>query len=835
MPIRVAVPIPRLEPLTYELPTGLVVERGMRVLVPIGTRTVAGTVVETDAPGVDGMKAILEVLDETPTFSEEMLELTRKVADYYLASWGEVLTSALPSWQRPTSTIRIHRLRPVSESELADMKRRAPRRAALLEAIDEVRGDVTLSYLQKRLRTSSVSDQLHALVRDGFIALLTQNAKTPTRRTIRSVCVAEPYRTNEDALRDLFDQLDRRAPKQSLALATLWMVTNGGPSPIAIAEVAQRAGVSTSVVEALVERGAITVSHEPVDMSQAEASRADETLLTMTSAQQAALDRIVKGLNDQCFDPILIHGVTGSGKTLVYQNALRHVISEGASAIVLVPEISLTPQLGDRFVSAFGDRVAILHSRLTDAERLHQLDRIAKGEVSIVLGPRSAIFCSIPHLRLIVVDEEHEPSYKQDDPAPRYHGRDVALMRAQINSCPIILGSATPSFETLQNVRAGRFAHLMIPDRADGATAPSIRVVDMRRSHKLKQVVGSFSHEAIDAVAARIRLNQGTIVFLNRRGFSSELQCRDCGHTPHCPNCDVSLTFHQVPSSLRCHYCGYVTQLVKSCVECGSIDVAELGSGTQRVESELEDALKQRCGLHARIIRVDADTTSRRGMLRSTLREFEQGDIDVLVGTQMIAKGLDISRVTLVIVVNADQSLHMSDFRASERTYQLLTQVAGRSGRTASLQGEVIIQTSTPEHPVIGVVSDGERLHGKVTSWIDAELSVRAEVGYPPFSRFIVIEVSSMDQEHADRHVAILCALLPETTSYHHRSSAVTPSIGRVRNHYRRVIVVRNDKSQDSSGQKVRSMLRSVLDAYYAKYASRDVRVTVDIDANGSL
>ncbi|MBU3698963.1 MAG: primosomal protein N' [Candidatus Kapabacteria bacterium] len=835
MPIRVAVPIPRLEPLTYDLPAGLSVMCGMRVLVPVGSRTLAGTVVDTDATGVDGMKPILEVLDETPTFSEEMLELTRKVADYYMAGWGEVLSAALPSWQRPSSTIRIHRLRAVSSTELSEMKRRAPRRAALLEVIDDVRGDVSLSYLQKRLRTSSVSDQLHALVRDGFITLITRAAVPPTRRTVRSVCVAEGYRSDESALRELFDLLDRRAPKQSLALATIWMVTGGSARPVAITEVLQRSGVSASVVDSLIERGAVELSHEAVDLSQAEATRADETMLDMTPAQQAALERIIKGLNERRFDPILLHGVTGSGKTLVYQHALRHIIDEGAAAIVLVPEISLTPQLGDRFVSAFGDRVAILHSRLTDAERLHQLDRISKGDVSVVIGPRSAIFCSIPRLRLIVVDEEHEPSYKQDDPSPRYHGRDVAMMRAKINSCPIVLGSATPSFETIQNVRLGRFAVAEIPTRADGATSPAIRVVDMRRNHKLKTVYGSFSHDAIDAIAARIRDGMGTIIFLNRRGFSSELQCRDCGHTPHCPNCDVSLTFHQVPSSLRCHYCGYATQLVKSCVECGSVDVAELGSGTQRVEAELQEALQERCGLTARIARVDADTTSRRGMLRTTLKAFEKGDLDVLVGTQMIAKGLDISRVTLVVVVNADQSLHMSDFRASERTYQLLTQVAGRAGRAASLHGEVIVQTSTPEHPVIGVVSDGERLHGMVTEWIDAEMSVRAEVGYPPFTRFIVIEVSSMDLEHAERHAAILGALLPQSTAYHSRSTVVTPAVGRVRNHYRRVIVVRNDKSQDPSGQKVRSLLRSVLDTYYAKYASSDVRVSIDIDASGSL
>lgn len=835
MPVRVALPIPRLEPLTYDLPAGVAAGRGMRVLVPLGNRTLAGTIVEIDAPGVEGMKTLLEVLEQTPTFSPEMLELTRRVAEYYLCSWGEVLAAALPSWMKPSSAISIHRERAVTSAEFDDMKRRAPRRAALLEVIDAVRGDVTLTYLQKKLRTSSVSDQLHALVRDGYISLVSRAPSAPSLRTVRMVSVADLYRTDEAALRGLFDLLDKRAPKQSLALATVWMKTNGNDGSIPFTDVVEQAGVSASVVDSLIERGALKLSHAPAAQQHEANTRTDESQLPLTPSQQAAADRIAGGLCGNQFDPILLHGVTGSGKTLVYQHALHRVIALGGTAIVLVPEISLTPQLGDRFTAAFGERVAILHSRLSDAERLHQLDRIAKGDVSVVIGPRSAIFCSVPDLRLIIVDEEHEPSYKQEDPAPRYHGRDVALMRAHICQCPIVLGSATPSLETLQNVRLGRYACVEIPERADGAIAPAIRIVDMRRHHKLKTVIGGFSHDAIDAIAERVRKGQGTIVFLNRRGFSSELQCQDCGHTPRCPNCDVSLTYHRVPSSLRCHYCGYANHLVKSCIECGSVDVVELGSGTQRLETELEQALHDRSGLKARIARVDADTTSRRGMLRSTLQAFVQGDLDVIVGTQMIAKGLDIARVTLVVVVNADHSLHMSDFRASERTYQLLTQVAGRAGRAASMTGEVLIQTSSPEHPVIGVVAKGERLDGEVRAWIDEELSLRKEVFYPPYTRFIVIEISSMDQHLADGHAGVIKALLPEGSAYHKRSDVLTPVVGRVRNHYRRMIVIRNNKTEDPSGQKMRGLLRSVLEAYHQQYASRDVRVNVDVDASGQL
>ncbi|MFN6136645.1 MAG: DEAD/DEAH box helicase family protein, partial [Bacteroidota bacterium] len=371
MPVRVALPIPRLEPLTYDLPAGIAAERGMRVLVPLGNRTLAGTIVETDAPAVEGMKTIHEVLDQTPTFTQEMLELTRRVAEYYLCSWGEVLAAALPSWMKPSSALSIHRERGVTAAEFDDMKRRAPRRAALLEVIDAVRGDVTLTYLQKKLRTSSVSDQLHALVRDGYVSLVSRMPSAPSLRTVRMVSVADAYRKDEAALRGLFDLLDKRAPKQSLALATVWMRTSGSGQSVPFAEVLETAGVSASVVDSLIERGALILSHEPAARQHEVNTRTDESQLPLTPSQQVAIDRIIRGLSGGQFDPILLHGVTGSGKTLVYKHALHHVIALGGTAIVLVPEISLTPQLGDRFTAAFGERVAILHSRLSDAERLH--------------------------------------------------------------------------------------------------------------------------------------------------------------------------------------------------------------------------------------------------------------------------------------------------------------------------------------------------------------------------------------------------------------------------------------------------------------------------------
>lgn len=837
MPIRVALPVPRLEPLTYGVNDGEHVSVGMRVLVPLGSRVLTGTVIEVDSEPVAEMRNVLEVLEESPTFSTELLELTKRVGEYYLCSWGEVLAAALPSGMKPTTVVHIHRERPVSDSEMAQIKRRAPKRAALLEIIDEIRGDVTLAYLQKRLKHTSVADQLHALVRDGYISMTSTLSTAPSARMIRAVSVAERYATNDQALRELFDLLDKRAPKQSLALAVAWMSHRSGAGPMPVAEIAQQADVSVSVIDALIERGVldvIQIAKRPASESVARPTL-DESHVVLTADQKVAVDRICSGINSQRFDPVLLHGVTGSGKTLVYQHAIQCSLQLGYSSIVLVPEISLTPQLGDRFSAVFGDRVAILHSRLSDVERLHQMNRISRGEVDVVIGPRSAIFCSVPKLGLIIVDEEHEASYKQDDPAPRYHGRDVALMRGHIVGCPVVLGSATPSMETLNNVQQKRFDYLTIPDRADNAVPPSIRLIDMRQRRKSASLSGSLSHDAIDAVAERIRRGEGTIVFLNRRGYAPEIQCRDCGHTPTCPNCDVSLTYHRMPASMRCHYCGHSDTHIAACIMCGSVDVHELGTGTQRIEEELKTALRERHGIDGRIGRVDADTTTRKGSLRNLLNSFSGGELDVIVGTQMIAKGLDISRVTLVVVVNADRTLHMSDFRASERTFQLLTQVAGRSGRAQGRPGEVVIQTSTPEHPVLQLISAGERIDATVNAWIDSEMLQRREVGYPPFTRFIVVEISAMEQRHAEEQARILQALIPATSEYHTRSEVVVPTVAWVRNHHRRLIIVRNSKSTDTSGQRCRALLRSAMDTYFQKYAQRDVRVSFDIDANGLL
>jgi primosomal protein N' (replication factor Y) (superfamily II helicase) len=408
------------------------------------------------------------------------------------------------------------------------------------------------------------------------------------------------------------------------------------------------------------------------------------------------------------------------------------------------------------------------------------------------------------------VDEEHEPSYKQEDPAPRYHGRDAAIVRAMYEGCPTILGSATPSLETIYNVRRGRYRTVQLRTRADGAVLPSMRVVDLREERKQQRLVGSYTQPLLTDIVDRISRKEGTLIFLNRRGFASQVQCTDCGDVPMCRNCDVALTWHKHANVLRCHYCGYMEPARTMCTTCGGISMRDVGTGTQRLEEDLRQWLTEH-QVSAVVERMDTDTMTRKGSHRALLERFAKGDVDALVGTQMIAKGLDIGRVTLVGIVNADQALHQSDFRAAERTVQLLVQVSGRAGRTGTHPGEVIIQTSSPTHPAIQAA-----IHGSLQPWVDDELRQRRETLYPPYGRFIVIEISAFDEHLVAHHAHILERLIPDRDEAFVRLPAVIPPIARLRNRYRQVIVIKNDKTIDPGGGRCRSVLLAAMQAYGA-------------------
>ena len=838
MNIRVALPLPRLEPLTYRS-TSDTIQRGCRVLVPLGTRVLTGMVVDTDVPDVPNMRDISEVLDDQPSCTEHVLLLTRRIAEYYLCSWGEALQAAMPSGFRATSIVRVVMLMIPTEEQLATIAARAPRRAELLRVISSHHGELTVSYLQRKLKSTTVADQLDALQRDGWVDVQQDTTSAPTARTQKAVSVHPDLLSNEAALRAAFDTLDARAPKQSLALGHVYLEQQRSGVAVPVQHCTSTLSISSSAISSLIERGylvASTVAYRRVDEHAiGSLSERDERDVQLTDEQEMCVSAILRAIDDAAFKAMVLHGVTGSGKTVVYQRAIAHVLERGQRALLLVPEIALTPQLADRFRTVFGDKVAVLHSRLAPGERVTLWKRIQNGEVPIVIGARSAVFAPLDNIGLIIVDEEHEPSYKQDDPAPRYNGRDAALLRGQLTRCTVVLGSATPSLESLAMVASGRANLCTLSHRADHAVLPTVHVVDMRLERKAQRVDGAMSYKALDAIADRVQRGEGTLVFLNRRGYAASMQCEDCGDVPMCTNCDVALTYHKHAAQLKCHYCGYAEPSRTACYVCGSVDLVESGSGTQQIEELVRTSVEQRIGRTPRVDRLDADRTSRKGEHRAILERFQRGEIDVLIGTQMIAKGLDIARVSLVIVVNADQLLHRPDFRATERTVQMLTQLAGRAGRSASSHGEMYIQTSSPDHPAIEAAVLGERSPEALRAWEQTEMSLRRDTSYPPYSRFVRLEVGSLDESRASEHAKILAALIPPSSPIHVRLDPTTPPIARIRNMYRNVIIIKNDKAADPAGTELRSVLRGALDVYYREYASSHVHVTVDIDAHGTF
>ncbi len=528
--------------------------------------------------------------------------------------------------------------------------------------------------------------------------------------------------------------------------------------------------------------------------------------------QAAALADIVVQLDEDKPRPVLLFGVTGSGKTEVYLQAIAYLLEQGRGAIVLVPEIALTPQTVQRFASRFGDRIAVLHSGLSAGERFDEWHRIRSGEAVVVIGPRSAIFAPVHKLGLIVVDEEHEPSYKQDE-SPRYNARDIAVMRGHLEQCAVVLGSATPAMESWQNVARGKYLLSRLTRRVANRPMPVVQVVDMRMEAAAAGHVQIFSGVLLEALQLRLDRGEQSILFLNRRGYANSLLCPACGAVAECEQCSVAFTYHKADTCLRCHICGEWQAVPERCPGCGDPAFRYTGFGTQRVEQALK-----RCFPSARILRMDADVTARKHSHEELLATFKSGRADILLGTQMIAKGLDFPNVTLVGVLSADMSLHKPDFRAAERTYQLLAQVSGRAGR-AELPGEVWVQTFSPEHPAVRAAASD----GGFEPFAELELAERREGGYPPFAHLSCLTLRGISEERvsyvADTLVAELSKLAPGAQV----SKACPAPLSRAKGYYRYQIIVRA-----ASARGVTQPLRQVL---LSNPMPEDVTLAIDVDA----
>ncbi|OBR64872.1 primosomal protein N' [Paenibacillus oryzae] len=805
-------------PFDYLVPEGMEpwIECGSRVGVPFGGRVLQGFVIGlAESSSLEGsrLKPIAELLDALPPLLPDLVELSRWMSDKYCCSRIQALQAMIPA------ALKGKEERKVSLGEYGESCGLPPE---LLEWVSASGGTVRLDALLERY--PQYTSAVKAALRSGD---LQQTSAIRDRLSVRRVLTVF-LDVDPAAAATAAEQFPPRAAKQRLAL--LCLLERGEPMPLQ--ELAAASGAAASSIKALADKGLVALRE--VEKSRdpyGDRSFAATEPLPLTEGQDKVYGTIRRALDGAKARTMLLHGVTGSGKTEVYLQSIRHCLDSGRQAIVLVPEISLTPQMVERFKGRFGNAVAVLHSRLSSGERFDEWRKIRSGAAQVAIGARSAIFAPFSSIGLIIIDEEHESSYKQEE-SPKYHARDVAVRRAMQHGAAVVLGSATPSLETYaaaSRIPAAGEEPALLPmrDRVGGRPLPQVEVVDMRE--ELREGNRSmFSRKLHSALADRLERGEQSVLLLNRRGYSTFVMCRSCGYTSTCPHCDISLTFHQKTRVLRCHYCGHAEGAPSKCPSCESENIRYFGTGTQRVEEELSKLFP---GI--KVIRMDVDTTSQKNSHEKLLKQFGERKADVLLGTQMVAKGLDFPYVTLVGVIAADTSLHLPDFRAAERTFQLLTQVAGRAGRH-QLPGEVVVQSYAPEHYAITTAQQHD-----YEAFLREELSHRANMGYPPYCRLVLITMSheqlpllaSVSEGFAAELRALAeheGLLMPLSGGFPRAIEVLGPvssPISRMKDRYRFQCVIKYRGSIDIS-----SLVRLALKPFTEGAAGNTVQFSVDVD-----
>ncbi|MEM1043214.1 MAG: primosomal protein N' [Bacteroidota bacterium] len=823
MPAARVVPLAPVDKVyTYLVPADLEAEAvpGARVVVPFGARTLTGVIAERTDDGTSSrkLKPIRDVLDDVPSFSPVLLRLTQWIADYYVCAWGEVLKAALPSGATVESRRVVYRTGRPSLGLDPSASFRTGSVGGRVLAMLEADGPQPVSTVQHGVDGVTAS-LLRRLERDELIRVEAEVGAEASVKTEWHLRLAE--HVEADAVAAL------RGAKQRAVIETLLRLrAEGGETEPRQADVLAETGASSTTVKSLVEKGLVERVEKEAVRTPFDAVPEPPPVHDLNAGQVEALFQVGASVAAGETKTFLLHGITGSGKTEVYIQALRQALEAGRTGIVLVPEIALTPQTVRRFRAHFGDRVAVLHSRMSAGERYDAWRHLCSGRFEVAIGPRSAVFAPLRNLGLIVVDEEHEGSYKQFDPAPRYHARDVAVMRAHLEGAVCVLGSATPSLESTLNARLGKYDLLTMPDRVPvpgrkAAELPPVKIVDLTWEKKVRRLKGALSHPLREAIRDRLGRGEGIILLQNRRGYSPIVTCDDCGWTPECRDCAVTLTFHKSHRHLRCHYCGLVEPMPTRCPQCGSANLVRLGAGTQRVEEELAAVFPE-----ARVLRMDLDTTSRKNAHQKILDAFGRGEADILIGTQMVAKGLDFARVTLVGVVDADTGLLLPDFRASERTFQLLMQVAGRAGRGA-LRGEVILQTRSPDNPALQHAARHD-----VDGFLRTELPDRQAFGYPPYGKLVGVEFKGPNERVVQQTAERWTRQLRQAAGKGIEVLGPEPAfIGRVKRQFRFHTIVKS--SEPGQPYALSRLVRAVSEQFGSP--PKGVRINVDVDPAGLL
>ncbi|MBC1550297.1 primosomal protein N' [Listeria sp. FSL L7-1434] len=786
---KVIVDVPAMQvdrPFDYFIPADLeeLIRPGMRVSVPFGNRKIQGFVVSLgEIEENPKLKGIDGVMDLAPVLNEELMELGDWLAEDTLSFRVSAYQAMLPAALRAKYEKYFLRLDEENEE---------------LEQLFE--GYETLDW--KVAEARGLLKQIGKWVREGSVEVVYQVKNKITNKKVRVVsCLKAPHQ-----LAEIIEDMPKNAKAQSRVLA-FFQAFEG--SEITAVELKKQAETTDTTIKKLVDLGLLIIqekiiSRDPYENHQFEKSES----LKLLPDQQTACEKISAAKQQETF---LIHGVTGSGKTEIYLQTIEAKLKEGKEAIVLVPEISLTPQMVERFKSRFGSEVAVLHSALSSGEKYDEWRKIERKEARVVVGARSAVFAPFENLGIIIIDEEHEASYKQED-NPRYHARDVAIWRASKYQCPVVLGSATPSLESFARAKKGVYTLIELPSRVNDRAMPEVNVVDMREELR-KENRTEFSTELLEKIKDRIAKKEQTVLMLNRRGYSSFVMCRDCGYVVECPNCDISLTYHQSSNQMKCHYCGHEERVPQKCPSCEGEHIRYFGTGTQKVEESLTKLIPE-----ARVIRMDVDTTRTKGAHEKLLKSFRNHEADILLGTQMIAKGLDFPDITLVGVLNADTMLHLPDFRASERTFQLLTQVSGRAGRHERT-GEVVVQSYNPEHYSIEFAKKHDFI-----GFYNHEMQLRKMGSYPPFYYLTMINVSDENEMKAIRTIQEMAQFLrgklgPDAVIL----GPVPSTITRIKNKYRYQCIIKY-KIEPNLKKELKTLI-----THYQKDQQKGLTITIDV------
>ncbi|MBK0379556.1 replication restart helicase PriA [Mucilaginibacter segetis] len=811
--VEVILPLAISRNYTYRVPLEMndVIAIGKRVVVQFGKSklyTAIVAAISEQAPAKYEAKYILEVMDEQPAVTLKQLAFWQWIAEYYMCNTGEVMNAALPSALKLASETKIT----LNKDHEYDRALLNDKEFLITEALD-IQPELTVSDIAKLLGQKTVMPILKTLFEKNVINIseeVSQRYK-PRRRTFITL---HPLYRDQENLKELFSILEKRAPKQADAVLAFIKLSRHQKN-ITKNELIEESGAADASIKSLIEKEIFIAEHKNISRLTYDEDEEAISNFVLSEAQQSALNNIKEQFTKK--EVVLLHGVTSSGKTQIYIRLMEEMISTGKQVLYLLPEIALTTHIIERLRIYFGGDIGVYHSRFNDNERVEVWQKVLRNEYKVVLGARSAVFLPFSDLGLIIVDEEHETSYKQFDPAPRYSARDAAIYLANMHKAKVLLGSATPSFETYHNAHAQKYGLVELTERYGGVHLPQIEVVSIVEETKRKTMQSHFTGVLMADMQKALDNKEQVILFQNRRGYAPVLICKVCAYTPKCINCDVSLTYHKSSGKLHCHYCGYKEDSPSVCPACGSTHLEYKGFGTEKVEDELSVLMPD-----VRLARMDLDTTRSRNSLQNILNDLEEKKIDVLVGTQMVAKGLDFADVTVIGIINADSLLKYPDYRANERSYQMLAQVSGRAGRRGK-QGKVIIQTYDPLHRVIKQV-----IANDYSDLYFTEMEERKSFKYPPYYRIINLDVKHKDPDVLNNQAEYLARELRQ----HFGDRVIGPEfplINRIRNYYIKSIMLKFERDAISI-VKAKVIIRDIITQFQTTKLSKGCIIQPNVD-----